>query len=365
MDDQNAIKPLGSLSVRDSVERLKQAGIPAWKGFEALYLWFIQRSLEGRPVRRPKRVLPCIINGAEQWVVEDESTGDLSGIASPAAADLVIKLLSQRGIHKPANVDFAATLIFGSGPKYEEQESMVTLEDGSRVILYKRQEKSETSAKTNKGVYNDALLVCMASRLPVGVYQKVPGPGLYLPSLYFVTDYDEESGIATLQGPVTSVDDARFGMAEDAAATNYTSVETDSYVDPSTRERVTAVIAKRAGQGAFREQLLSAYNNSCAVTSYDVPAGLEAAHVWRHFGIASQSASHGILLRADIHRLYDAQLCSIEPDTHRFMLAHSIRDSRYRRYDGQIVRLPKDDSLWPSKHELEVHQSKFLLANTA
>ena len=363
--DNRTLKPLCSLTVRDSILRLKHSGIPEWQGFEALYLWFIQKTLAGRPVRRPSRVLPCLANGVEKWVVEDETTGDLSAVASPSASKYIIKLHSQRGIHKPACVDFAATLIYGSGPKYEKQESMVQLDDGTSVILYKRQEKSSSSNKTNKRVYNDALLACMASRLPVGVFNKVSS-GLYLPSLYFVTDFDETSGIATLQGPITSLDDARFGTAEDAAIANtLKGTSTEEYVDPTTRERISVVVAKRTRQQSFRDQLLHAYNNSCAVTSYDVPVGLEAAHIWRHFGRASQTTPHGILLRADIHRLYDAQLCSIEPGTHRFLLAESIRDSRYRKYDGQVIHLPQSDDLWPNERDLEVQQSKFLLANSA
>ena len=122
---------------------------------------------------------------------------------------------------------------------------MVQLDDGTSVILYKRQEKSSSSNKTNKRVYNDALLACMASRLPVGVFNKVSS-GLYLPSLYFVTDFDETSGIATLQGPITSLDDARFGTAEDAAIANtLKGTSTEEYVDPTTRERISVVVAKR------------------------------------------------------------------------------------------------------------------------
>lgn len=41
--DNRTLKPLCSLTVRDSILRLKHSGIPEWQGFEALYLWFIQK----------------------------------------------------------------------------------------------------------------------------------------------------------------------------------------------------------------------------------------------------------------------------------------------------------------------------------
>ncbi|BDH57943.1 HNH endonuclease [Tsukamurella sp. PLM1] len=65
------------------------------------------------------------------------------------------------------------------------------------------------------------------------------------------------------------------------------------------------------GQDEFRDRLLASYGGECALTGTAAEESLEAAHIieWRSGGV--NDTSNGILLRADVHRLFDRSLIRI------------------------------------------------------
>lgn len=98
------------------------------------------------------------------------------------------------------------------------------------------------------------------------------------------------------------------------------------------RRRVELEQVLRDGQARFKEQLLRAYGAVCAVTGSTVRVTLQGAHILGYRGLQSNVAENGLLLRADIHLLFDAHLLSIDPDG----VVHVSRDvPEYREYDGQ------------------------------
>lgn len=72
-----------------------------------------------------------------------------------------------------------------------------------------------------------------------------------------------------------------------------------------------ATIKARRGQADFRKRLMSAYDCRCAVTGCAVEELLEAAHITPHKDKVDYRTSNGLLLRVDIHRLYDLDLLQI------------------------------------------------------
>ncbi len=66
-------------------------------------------------------------------------------------------------------------------------------------------------------------------------------------------------------------------------------------------------------QAAFRESLLS-MDDCCAITGEKTEKGLDAAHIVPVDENGADSPSNGILLRADIHRLYDARCFEVRQD---------------------------------------------------
>ena len=88
------------------------------------------------------------------------------------------------------------------------------------------------------------------------------------------------------------------------------------------REVVRAI---RSGQPNFRKKLLKAYGRKCAVTGADVEQCLEAAHIAGYSGPRSNDIGNGILLRADLHCLFDAGLIGFNPKTKAVTIASKIR----------------------------------------
>jgi hypothetical protein len=80
-----------------------------------------------------------------------------------------------------------------------------------------------------------------------------------------------------------------------------------------TRASVLRSIKQRRGQLKFRNALLSRYGNRCVVTGCDLVDVLEAAHIWPYRGEQDNHPENGLLLRADIHTLFDLDLLSVEP----------------------------------------------------
>jgi predicted restriction endonuclease len=72
-----------------------------------------------------------------------------------------------------------------------------------------------------------------------------------------------------------------------------------------TRRRVLVAIVCGQWEGVFRRQLLLAYEGRCAVTGCDVEVALEAAPIEPYQGPHSNDIANGLLLRADVHPLFD------------------------------------------------------------
>lgn len=95
----------------------------------------------------------------------------------------------------------------------------------------------------------------------------------------------------------------------------------------------------RPMQDVFRRILVSKYGTICAISNCNVDAALEAAHIIPFAeGRASRNLlSNGLLLRRDIHRLFDLLMIAIDPEGQRIWLHPSLRDSQYRDLHGQEV----------------------------
>ena len=117
------------------------------------------------------------------------------------------------------------------------------------------------------------------------------------------------------------------------------------------RERVLASITARRGQRAFRQALLRAYEGRCAVTGTDAEAVLEAAHIRPYDGSATNRVANGLLLRADIHTLFDLDLLRIDAGG-RVTIDSVLREPAYRELDGCTLRRPADPADWPDPEEL-------------
>jgi clan AA aspartic protease len=119
-----------------------------------------------------------------------------------------------------------------------------------------------------------------------------------------------------------------------------------------------ASIALRQGQPQFRRQILDAYRGRCAVTRNSAVAVLEAAYIYPYGGAETNHVTNGLLLRADIHSLFDQGLLTVDSDTMTVLVAPSIRSTVYGKLAGKPLNLPADLDHHPSKHALDLHRKE-------
>lgn len=126
------------------------------------------------------------------------------------------------------------------------------------------------------------------------------------------------------------------------------SLEENDYFDENDerdeREKRKTEIAQRRGQPAFRRKLLNAYEHECAVSEGDAVAALEAAHITRFLGEKSNHVSNGILLRSDIHTLFDLDLIGIHPTKLTVAVSSALAHTDYKRFVGKKIFEPDDPS---------------------
>ena len=127
------------------------------------------------------------------------------------------------------------------------------------------------------------------------------------------------------------------------------------------RERTNRAIVQRQGQPKFRSELLKAYGGQCAITGCDAEAALEAAHIFPYRGTDTNHVTNGLLLRADIHTLFDLYLISIDPDTSKVIVSSSLLNTCYKELNGKSLKSPQNYAASPSLQALARHYETFLL----
>ncbi len=93
----------------------------------------------------------------------------------------------------------------------------------------------------------------------------------------------------------------------------------------------------RRGQADFRKRLLEVYDGRCIVTGTAMPELLEAAHIIPHSEGKDYTGGNGLLLRSDIHTLYDLQLLSIDGGGMVHLSSALEELSEYRDFKKQVV----------------------------
>jgi len=125
------------------------------------------------------------------------------------------------------------------------------------------------------------------------------------------------------------------------------------------------VFRPRLGQGAFRVLVTDAYERHCAVTGEKTLPVLEAAHIKPVAHGGTHRVDNGLLLRSDIHTLFDRGYVTVTPDL-QFRVSERLRrdwnNGRiYYQLDRQAISLPPDHSSRPSRLELEWHADTLFL----
>jgi putative restriction endonuclease len=125
-------------------------------------------------------------------------------------------------------------------------------------------------------------------------------------------------------------------------------------------------IAPRLGQGAFRLVVTDAYKRRCAITRERTLPVLEAAHIQPVANGGVHSTSNGILLRSDLHRLFDQGYLTVTPDLEvlvsKRLEVEFDNGKEYLKLHGVAISAPADPRRRPSAGLLEWHNHQVFVA---
>lgn len=144
--------------------------------------------------------------------------------------------------------------------------------------------------------------------------------------------------------------------------------QTLRHVEEAARFGRSQLTSPRLGQGVFRAAVLDAYDRACAIKhEHSIPV-LEAAHILPYAAGGTHEVSNGLLLRADVHKLFDAGYVTVTPEA-RFEVSRRLRDDFdngrvYYGMHGQPIALPARSSMRPSPERLAWHNENVFLAST-
>lgn len=121
-------------------------------------------------------------------------------------------------------------------------------------------------------------------------------------------------------------------------------------------------IALRPSQDSFRAALFDIYGTKCMVSGCDVALAIEASHICAFRGEKDNHPQNGILLRRDLHALWDSGLIGIEPEGLKIHLSETLAGSVYEEFSGQVLQVD-EVGLAPSRSALALRWKLFLASS--
>ena len=145
---------------------------------------------------------------------------------------------------------------------------------------------------------------------------------------------------------------------------NFHDLSTFTLEDNRYRETMMKI---RIGQGAFRILVTSAYANACSITGDHTLPVLEAAHIKPFSMSGPHTVSNGILLRSDLHKLFDSGYLTITPE-YRVEISPAIREEfnngkEYYGMHGKMLEVvPRRSIDKPDCEYLRWHNENIFMA---
>ena len=124
------------------------------------------------------------------------------------------------------------------------------------------------------------------------------------------------------------------------------------------RVQVMRAIRARQGQAKFRAMLRDRYGDACMISGCSAIDVVEAAHIAPYRGVADNHPDNGLLLRADLHTLFDLDLLAIDPASLAVHVNLSVRGRGYEEIEGRVLRVGTRRG--PSRAALEERWVRYL-----
>jgi putative restriction endonuclease len=116
---------------------------------------------------------------------------------------------------------------------------------------------------------------------------------------------------------------------------------------------------QRLGQQAFQAVVLDAYDRRCAITGAKIRPVLQAAHIRPLPSGGEHRLDNGLLLRSDVHTLYDRGYLGVDPH-HRLLVSPRLRSEfgngeQFYAKAGQAISVPPRRIDRPNREFLDWH----------
>ncbi|OAT18825.1 hypothetical protein M979_1649 [Buttiauxella noackiae ATCC 51607] len=130
-------------------------------------------------------------------------------------------------------------------------------------------------------------------------------------------------GLASFLGPTINIHDADEDVERSSS---------------DERKIVERSIKQRRGQRSFRNCLITK-NAKCAITGCELVDILEAAHIDAYRNDSHNNVRNGILLRSDIHTLFDLNLMAIHPHHLTIHFSKLVKEKYYLEFEGKKISI--------------------------
>jgi hypothetical protein len=141
----------------------------------------------------------------------------------------------------------------------------------------------------------------------------------------------------------TGVTPEQFAQVLQAAGTLSTHESATSLPNPQLSEaeldRVLASVRARLNQSEFRQTMLERFESKCVVTGCSAKEALEAAHIDPWCNSQSNHIRNGLLLRADIHSLFDQGLITLHPSDLLVFVSPKLAGTEYELLNRKPSRM--------------------------
>lgn len=139
----------------------------------------------------------------------------------------------------------------------------------------------------------------------------------------------------------------------------------DGVAEPAVMYGDPVLVRPRLGQGTFRVLVTDNYERRCAVTGEKALPVLDAVHILPVGQGGQHQIDNGLLLRTDVHRLFDKGYVTVTQDG-RFLVSRRLKDDfdngePYMPFLGERIWMPGDPAGRPSQEALEWHADAVFL----
>ena len=266
-----------------------------------------------------------------------------------------------KGIYKPAGYEYALSIRTQIDSKYRDGIFVPIFNNGWAFAYHQETDKRLGS----KLFTNQALDLNVLHNIPVGVLQQIENQASKSPT-YFV------HGLAV---PIHKAG-AYYILCDERSANLHsrTQILNEFYLANANFQTINedipdlnndlgvsafkAIIA-RQGQGKFRREIIRAYDGICAISGEKTIEVLDAAHIRPYQGTHTNQITNGLLLRTDLHNLFDFNLIAINPSNYEIRVSAFLESSFYRQYDKSQLSLPASKNDHPDLAALTIRWNRF------